>query len=347
MAYVESHQEIRNHPKTRRLFRALGIHRMQAVGHLHALWWWALDYAPDGDLSRFSADDIADGCDWDGEPETFLQALTSSGWIDDGKLTLHDWDQYGGKYVKRQQQARARQQRYRAQQARSDAAPATLPNAHATPCHADVTRDSDEYARDERVSHDARGTEQTGTESSPAGEDARERATPPPPGSSVRTFVPSAGKTQMPEDWEPSDEDRAFARQHGLSDRQITHQAAKCKSRYRSHGDWREDWSETWRLWVLREIEGGPGAPRLPPLPEADLPPLTEAERAADKAQRDELERQRQEHLANQPSAAERMLQKARDDPDRPDYVAPEQWMIWDSAMRRANSPAMRRRLSK
>ena len=178
----------------------------------------------------------------------------------------------------------------------------------------------------------------------PAGESARARATPSLSGHNLRTFVPHAGMTQMPEDWEPSDEDRAFARQNGMSGREIAHNAVKCRAHYRSHGEWRENWSEAWRLWVLREIEGGPGAPRLPPLPPEDQPPLTEEERAADAAIRAELERQRQERFAGEPSAQERLLQRARDDPDRPDYVSPEQWMNWDTAKRRANSPAMRRR---
>lgn len=181
----------------------------------------------------------------------------------------------------------------------------------------------------------------------PAGESARTRATPPLPGPNVRSFVPHAGKTQMPEDWEPSDEDRAFARQHGMGGREIAHNAVKCRAHYRAHGELRENWSEAWRLWVLREIEGGPGAPRLPPLPPEDMPPLTEEERAADAANRAELERQRQQRFANEPSAHERMLNKARDDPDRPDHILPEQWMHYDNAQKRANSPAMRKRLSK
>jgi hypothetical protein len=183
-----------------------------------------------------------------------------------------------------------------------------------------------------------------------AGESAHERATPSHPlaDSSFRVAAPATGKRPMPADWEPSHEDRAFARQNGMSGRDIAHNAAKCKAHYLAHGERREDWSSAWRLWVLREIEGGPGAPRLPPVQFEDPPEtLTEEERAAEAANRAELERQRQEHLASQPSAVERQLQKARDDPDRPDYVAPEQWMIWDNAMRRANSPQMRKRLSK
>lgn len=190
---------------------------------------------------------------------------------------------------------------------------------------------------------------QTPVENAPAGEGARSRATPPPsPAQDVPVFVPPrAGKTPMPEDWEPSDEDRAFARQCGMTGRDIAHNAAKCRAHYRAHGEYRDNWSEVWRLWVLREIEGGPGAPRLPPLELHQPDDLTEAERAAEAENRAELERRRQEYLSRQPSAHERLLQKARDDPERPDYVAPEIWMTWDTAMKRANSPATRRRLSK
>ena len=46
-------------PKVKRLVRALGVNRHAAIGLLHCLWWWALDYAGDGDLSAFSAEDVA------------------------------------------------------------------------------------------------------------------------------------------------------------------------------------------------------------------------------------------------------------------------------------------------
>lgn len=118
MAWLESHQEVRDHPKTRRLARELGIHRMQAIGHLHGLWWWALDYAPDGDLSRFEDQDIADACDWDGDAGQLVQALRTHGWLDGQQL--HDWDKYGGKYVKRRDIKRVRdRERVNARRARS------------------------------------------------------------------------------------------------------------------------------------------------------------------------------------------------------------------------------------
>jgi hypothetical protein len=102
--YIPSHAALGNHPKLRRLARTLAISRPAAVGHLHYLWWWSQEYAPDGDLSyqRYTAEDIADAALWDGDAHAFILALTSSGFVDDedGRLLLHDWEEYGGKIVK-------------------------------------------------------------------------------------------------------------------------------------------------------------------------------------------------------------------------------------------------------
>ena len=61
----------------------------EAVGYLHMLWWWALDYAPDGDLARWDPEWIADACMWEGDSERFMMALQHSHWIVDGELQTH------------------------------------------------------------------------------------------------------------------------------------------------------------------------------------------------------------------------------------------------------------------
>jgi hypothetical protein len=53
MAWIKSEQALASHPKVHLLAKDLGISVPQAVGHLHLLWWWALDYADDGDLTRY------------------------------------------------------------------------------------------------------------------------------------------------------------------------------------------------------------------------------------------------------------------------------------------------------
>ena len=101
MAWIESHQELRRHPKTRRVMRTLGVPVAQAIGHLHCLWWWAMDYAQDGDLSRYVNGDIADAAEWTGDPEQFVMALVEAGFIDqsDDGMRLHDWDDYAGRLI--------------------------------------------------------------------------------------------------------------------------------------------------------------------------------------------------------------------------------------------------------
>lgn len=105
MPWIQSHDTLPQHPKTRRAARLAGVSVVEMIGHLHLLWWWSLAVAPDGDLSRFEAEDLADAAMFTGDAETFLRALTdcgpgdSSGFLDGMKL--HDWAEYGGRYAAR------------------------------------------------------------------------------------------------------------------------------------------------------------------------------------------------------------------------------------------------------
>jgi len=91
--YIESHSNLRDHPKLLRLARALGVEKLLAIGYLHCLWWWAAKYADDGITSDWEPGDIADGAEWRGEASAFSAALKKSGFMDDDGR-LHDWDDY-------------------------------------------------------------------------------------------------------------------------------------------------------------------------------------------------------------------------------------------------------------
>lgn len=110
MAWIESHQEVGRHPKTKKLARKLGVSIPAAVGHLHFLWWWALDFAHDGVLDKFDSEDIAEAMEWDGDSEQLLEALIDSGYIDetDHGLVIHDWGEYAGKLLERRAKDRER-----------------------------------------------------------------------------------------------------------------------------------------------------------------------------------------------------------------------------------------------
>lgn len=115
MFWIESHQALRNHPKTLKLARLLGVEKTTAIGILHCLWWWALDYAQDGDVTRYDAEDLAVACEWGGDAAQLLSSLRSVGFMDDSQL--HDWEEYGGRWLKNREKYRTanadRQKRHR------------------------------------------------------------------------------------------------------------------------------------------------------------------------------------------------------------------------------------------
>lgn len=127
MAWIESHQALGRHPKLLKLAGALRVHRAQALGHLHYLWWWALDYAPTGDVSALSSAEIAAAAEWSGDVEKIAQALRESGWLDpDG--TIHNWMLYAGKLIEQRQNEREKtRERVREYRERR--------NARVTPLH--------------------------------------------------------------------------------------------------------------------------------------------------------------------------------------------------------------------
>ena len=122
MAWIESHQELRHHYKTKRLARELKVTVAAAIGHLHCLWWWAIDFAPDGDLSKFDDYEIADAIGYEGkDPTKAKAALISAGFLDNsdtGTITIHDWYDYSGqlgdKRIESRKKERDRKAEYRA-----------------------------------------------------------------------------------------------------------------------------------------------------------------------------------------------------------------------------------------
>lgn len=116
MVWIELHQTLPNNKKLLRLKRILKIKTPQAIGHVCLLWLWAVDNAPNGDLSSFSADDIAEVCEFTKDSEIFLKSLIEAGFLDNN-LRIHDWDEYTGKLLEKRayqkEQTRLRQQRYR------------------------------------------------------------------------------------------------------------------------------------------------------------------------------------------------------------------------------------------
>lgn len=112
MAWIESHQSLGSHIKLKRLARELNIHRAQAIGHLHLLWWWSLDNAPSGNLSALSTVELAEVSEWPGNVDKYAAALKACGWIDSNGC-IHDWWEYAGKLVSQRNKDKERKRKER------------------------------------------------------------------------------------------------------------------------------------------------------------------------------------------------------------------------------------------
>lgn len=133
MAWLHSHQSLRDHPKKDRLAEFLfngsvqnDVADLASVGILHCLWWWALDYAQDGDLSKFSDHQVAKACGWTGDATLLLQSLIEAGFVDKKPRRIHDWDEYAGRLLEQRERERTRVKNWRATSSKR------VPNADAT-----------------------------------------------------------------------------------------------------------------------------------------------------------------------------------------------------------------------
>lgn len=94
-----------DHPKVYDFAERLGVGRPTAIGYLELLFHFTAQYAPEGNIGKYSDKRIAAGLDWHGSPSRMVEALVGAGWVDrsegprrvaDGsevvdRLVVHDW----------------------------------------------------------------------------------------------------------------------------------------------------------------------------------------------------------------------------------------------------------------
>jgi DnaD/phage-associated family protein len=110
------------------------------------LWWWAVDYAQDGNISDYDPEDIAEAIDWPTETaKELLQALVDSGFIDrvEGDVTIHDWFDYAGRLVDNREKNKERKRKSRENAKKGKES------------HTDVTRDTNVTLGDGKSGHGA------------------------------------------------------------------------------------------------------------------------------------------------------------------------------------------------
>ncbi|MBR1456856.1 MAG: hypothetical protein IJ594_06820, partial [Oscillospiraceae bacterium] len=164
MAWIELHQTVRDHQKTLRLRERLRLRPSQAVGHLCFLWLWALDNAPEGDLSGLPSVVLARAADFPlRRADAFVDALVEVGFLerDGARLRIHDWEEYAGRYRELREKNRARQKRYRER------------NANVRVTNANVTGLPDQTIPDQTIPDQTRPDLLCGNDGGDAGADGR------------------------------------------------------------------------------------------------------------------------------------------------------------------------------
>jgi hypothetical protein len=236
MAWIESHQDLLHHPKTQKLARILCVSRVTAIGHLHCLWWWAVDYAEDGELSQFDALDIAIGGEWEGEPQEFLDALIFVGFVDcyEDSRWIHNWDKYFGRLLE-QRQANARRQ-----------------------------REWRERHKDETQTSETRNGDITVMERSRTGATVPNLTVPnltvpnhtEPKNGSLSFATANAAKakraTPLSDDFIVTDEMTNWAFAEQFTYQEIEQQTALFRDHFKANGKPMKDWPATWRNWLRR-----------------------------------------------------------------------------------------------
>lgn len=85
------------HPKTIEFSELLGIRRAHAVGILELLFHFAAEFAPAGDVGKFTDKRIAAALDWGGAPDKLISAMVEARWLErhpTARLLVHDWDEH-------------------------------------------------------------------------------------------------------------------------------------------------------------------------------------------------------------------------------------------------------------
>lgn len=84
------------HPKTKKTIRKYGH---AAIISIIALWGFAAQRRPEGNLTGMDVDDIAIAACWDGDEQEFFDMCVSMKWIDvyeNGEIHLHGWKEAQG-----------------------------------------------------------------------------------------------------------------------------------------------------------------------------------------------------------------------------------------------------------
>jgi hypothetical protein len=91
--YVKLSTNFFSHVKTLRLRAAIGD---SAFWVPPRIWVYAAEHQPDGDLSKYSPEEVAMLIGYQGDAQALLEALLKAGFIDEDPIRIHGWDDHNG-----------------------------------------------------------------------------------------------------------------------------------------------------------------------------------------------------------------------------------------------------------
>lgn len=106
-----------SHPKFRTLQRKLGISQYAVVGLLESLWMLAAQFTDDGDITRFTAQEICDYAGYEGDAESLIRHMVESRWLDrlGDRLHVHDFLDHAPSFIYERNKKRQQRQASRVQ----------------------------------------------------------------------------------------------------------------------------------------------------------------------------------------------------------------------------------------
>lgn len=119
MAFIETHQSLRDHRKILTMATELDMPEAHVAGHCVFLWLWSIDNAEDGILPA-SERMIERAAGWYGTPGQLVAAMVNASMLDrmeDGSLRIHDWMDYAGRLIEKRHENAARMREARAAKA--------------------------------------------------------------------------------------------------------------------------------------------------------------------------------------------------------------------------------------
>jgi hypothetical protein len=151
VAFIRLDINFFSHPKTLRMKARIGD---AAFWVMPSLWCYMANNQPDGDMSGFTAAEIAAFIDYGGDPTTLLRAMIEcggpgkSGFVDENPLRLHDWQEHNGWHMAQRERAKnAAEARWRPKNALA------MPQAMQKPCTSNAPGNATER-RGDKITED-------------------------------------------------------------------------------------------------------------------------------------------------------------------------------------------------